>query len=132
MASCTRNILIACLLALPSAAHAQAGSSDSLIRRLTTLEHRVDSLQARIRALEGASVDPSTARLKPGAAKWRVRANWRALRQGMTMSEVRALLGEPDHVNAPAMIIWSWGTPPDDAGVFFSDNKLAGWSEPKW
>jgi hypothetical protein len=108
-------------------------SPDSLLHRLIVLELKAAALEHRIRSLEASTeAGPAPARLAPASAKWRVRANWRALRQGMTMTQVRALLGEPDRVNAPAMILWSWGQPPNDAGVYFVDEKLAGWSEPEW
>jgi hypothetical protein len=49
-----------------------------------------------------AGASPSPARRPPVAAstKWRDVQNWRQLRLGMTMDQVRALLGEPERVDA--------------------------------
>lgn len=54
-------------------------------------------------------------------------ANWRQLRTGMSMDEVRALLGEPEHVEGGTMTYWRW----TNAEVQFYRGKLDGWSEPK-
>jgi hypothetical protein len=45
----------------------------------------------------------------------------------MTMDEVRALLGEPERVDAGLVTYWRWA----DANVYFMRGKLEGWSEPE-
>ena len=64
--------------------------------------------------------------------KWKNRAQWRKLRIGMTMDQVRQILGEPPKVNVRSYsIIWYY---PSALGgnVDFntSTRKVDGWSEP--
>jgi hypothetical protein len=41
---------------------------------------------------------------------WRDVANWRQLKKGMKMDQVKDLLGEPDKVMASATLtLWYWG-----------------------
>ena len=65
------------------------------------------------------------------SAKWRDVQNWRRLRRGMTMDEVRALLGEPERVQALGGVIthWYWDSGADVS--FDASDKLESWSEPR-
>jgi hypothetical protein len=40
---------------------------------------------------------------------WRKRSNWRRLQEGMTMSEVRAILGQPTNVESTGFVYWVYG-----------------------
>ena len=53
-------------------------------------------------------------------------ANWRRLRRGMSMKEVRALLGVPERVAGGTLTTWSWL----GAYVTFSSEKRFSWNEP--
>jgi len=130
-----RAVLLATLVAasIPAVAEGQAPSSDSLIQRIALLERKAADLEQRVRELEVLlKAEPSQDRPAPVSASWRDSANWRRLRRGMKMDEVRALLGEPERVEALLnFTTWSWGQFPDDASLRFDNDKLAGWSEPR-
>jgi hypothetical protein len=120
----------ATFLCWPAAAIAQGTSVDSLARRVELLELTTSELAARVRQLEAlVGSEPSRDRALPAPAKWRDLQNWRRLRRGMKMDEVRALLGEPERVdNTGYFTTWRWQFP---ASVEFdSGGKLRGWSEP--
>jgi hypothetical protein len=129
-----RAALLAALVAAstPPVAEGQEPSSDSLPHRIALLERKADELEQRIRELEALiQAEPSRDRLAPVSAKWRDLANWRRLRRRMTMDQVRALLGEPERVDAILFrTSWTWGTPPE-ARLDFDEDRLAGWSEPR-
>jgi hypothetical protein len=116
---------------VPAVAAGQESSAESLLRRIDLLERRTADLEQRVRELEAViKLEPSRDQPVPGSANWRDLANWRRLRRGMTMDQVRALLGEPERVNASINTYWYWG-PPNYAEVYFDhQGKLAGWSEP--
>lgn len=54
-------------------------------------------------------------------------ANWRALRKGLTESEVKALLGEPLRVQGGGFTNWYWDR---SAKVIFFQDVVYGWDEP--
>ena len=126
-------ILRAALLAalafaiIPAVAVAQDTSTASLLRRIELLERANTDLERRVRELESIiKSGPSPSQPIPASTKWRDLANWRRLRLGMKMDEVRALLGEPEHVQAGFITYWYWA----NANVQFREGKLDGWSEP--
>jgi len=130
----TATLRIAFLAALaaafiPLVATGQDTSTASLLRRIELLESSNSDLERRVRELESL-IKSKSSKGRPIAtsARWQDLANWRQLRLGMTMDEVRELLGEPERVEGGAFTIWQYA----DANVTFSpDNKLLSWSEPK-
>jgi hypothetical protein len=130
MTAMLRAVLFAALTAssLPAVAAGQTTSSDSLLRRIDFLERRVADLERRVRELEAPiTVEPARDRRVSTSPNWRDLQNWRQLRRGMTMDQVRALLGEPERVDAGHVTFWRWA----DAEVYFTSDKLEGWSEPR-
>ena len=118
---------------IPAVAPAQGTSIDSLTRRIVLLEHRVADLEQRVGQLEALiKTEPSPSRSVAPSSNWRDLANWRQLRPGMKMNEVRALLGEPEKVDAnPVRTYWYWDYPIGPNAYFDSKSgKLDGWSEP--
>ena len=60
--------------------------------------------------------------------KWKNKANWRNLRNGMTMKEVRSLLGEPERVSQTSSFTWwHYGYGNVD---FNKHGFVQGWMEP--
>lgn len=116
-------LAFAVLAALPRAAVAQCTSTDSLQRRIDVLERRSVDLERRVVALEALARTPTTPPI-PTSPKLE---NWRKLQIGMSMDDVRALLGEPDRVDAGGITLWSWG----NADVEFMSGKVSGWHEPR-
>ena len=129
MTAILRAALLAALTAacVPAVAAGQQPSVDSLLRRIDSLERAHIKLDLRVRELEALiKSEPSQGRPTPASTRSQDLANWRRLRLGMKMDEVRALLGEPGRVFAGVVTYWRWG----GAYVYFDDGKLAGWSEP--
>jgi hypothetical protein len=115
-------------LSVPALAEAQASATDSLLARIDLLERRTSDLEQRVRELEALiRREPSRDRQAQEAPNWRDISNWRRLRQGMTPDQVRALLGEPERVDAGAITFWHW----NGASVHFMRGRVEGWSEPR-
>lgn len=130
MIAILRTALLAALAAasIPAVAAGQDTSTDSLLRRIELLERANTDLERRVRELESLiKSEPSKGRPVPASTRWRDLSNWRQLRHGMTMDEVRALLGEPERVEGGPLTYWRWA----DANVYFISDELSGWSEPK-
>ncbi len=128
-----RRAILFTTLAIASTSTAAVGQSpatDSLVRRVDSLEHRISALQLRVEALEALVLaKPSKSKPLPTSANSRDVANWRQLRRGMKMDEVRALLGDPAGVMA--FSTWtSWQYPNGASVEFDSDNEVKGWMEP--
>jgi hypothetical protein len=117
---------------LPAIAEGQNQPFDSLVQRVAFLELKTVELERRIHELEALiKTGPSQDSPTRAAGNWRELGNWRRLRRGMTTTQVRAIIGEPDKVEAgSSMTIWTWGKFPDYATVRFDDDKLDGWTEP--
>ena len=66
-------------------------------------------------------------------------ANWRRLSNGMSMEQVRNLLGEPTHVSSSfSSVAWVYGKFPHSGSVYFSKNDRGSndmavyiWCEPQ-
>jgi hypothetical protein len=100
-------------------------------QRLRSLEQKIDYLERRVRELE-KSRSPDVAERRTSAATGdpNQRANWRALKRGMTEQDVRKLLGEPPKIDSSiALIFWQW---PTGGIVHFEvdSRRVTGWSEP--
>jgi hypothetical protein len=129
MTAILRTALLAALAAasIPAVAAGQDTSTASLLRRIEILERANTDLEQRVRELEAViKSEPSQGRPIQASTRWRDLANWRRLRLGMKMDEVRALLGEPERVDAGPITYWRW----PDGHVHFMDGKVSGWSEP--
>jgi uncharacterized protein YceK len=60
---------------------------------------------------------------------WRQLVKWRSLKRGMTESDVRSILGEPQQVETFSSFS-SWAYPGGGKTVFDRDGRLDAWSEP--
>lgn len=129
MTAILRTALLAALAvaSIPAVAAGQDTSTDSLLHRIELLERANTDLERRVRELESLiKSEPSKGRPIPASTGWKDIANWRQLRPGMTMDEVRALLGEPERVEGGPWTYWYWAK----ANVYFIEGELKGWSEP--
>jgi hypothetical protein len=130
MTTILRATLLAALAAssIPAVATGQGTSTDSLLRRIEFLERRTADLEQRVGELEALiKTEPSRGRAVPASDKWQDLGNWRRLRTGMKPDEVRALLGEPDHVQGGETAIWYW----PGGMVAFMHDRVYSWSEPR-
>ena len=124
VAVCTAAIVVS----VPSIAHGQDKSTASLIQRVEQLERANAALEQRIHLLESVMQRDSASGRPLGLSnKWRETANWRGLRTGLSMADVRALLGEPERVDGGDITTWRWA----DGTATFVLNTLQSWSEPK-
>jgi len=136
MTGILRTVLLAALAAAskPVVAAGQDTSTARLIRRIEILERATADLDRRVGALEAVIKSaPSQGQSIPSSTKWQDLANWRRLREGMKMDEVRALLGEPDRVEGGPITFWYWvdANAHVYAKVDFESGKVMGWTEPR-
>jgi len=130
MTAILRTALLAALAvaSIPAVAAGQDTSTASLLRRIELLERANADLEQRVRDLEALiRREPSRDQQVAGSGDWRDISNWRRLRQGMKPDQVRALLGEPERVEAGGVTFWRWA----NSYVSFMDGKVYGWSEPR-
>ena len=83
-------------------------------------EKRLDDLEGRVKALETVSqlVEPAPST---------TRSAWRKVAKNMSPEQVRALIGEPDHIDNGLFETWYWKS---GGLVVFVDGGLHRWSEP--
>ena len=101
-------------------------------QRLSALEKEVQELKLRLSKLEPSNQVPADSKSTIATASgdgWKNQKNWRNLTAGMSPSEVRGLLGEPQQIRGGTMTIWIYQNNGD--GAFFRD-ALHAWREPKW
>ena len=105
-------------------------SVTSLAARVLSLENRVERLESDRggRSPNGTTTQPKAATEEP---KWKDVVMWRQLKNGHSMSAVRALLGDPGKVfqNGESLTTWYYGYP-GGGRVDFRDGYVNGWSEP--
>ncbi len=102
----------------------QSSEIKKLETRIVELEKRVAKLEALLETSSKSEINYSD--------KWKNKAQWRKLKIGVTMDQVRQLLGEPPKVNVRSFSI-TWYYPSASGGnVKFdtSTRKVDGWSEP--
>jgi len=105
----------------------------SLQKRVEVLERATAAAPARLAPLEAAPAPaPAPAPTNAGGGVAPTGKGWRALRKGMSMSDVRTVLGEPARVNAGFFTTWYYpGSGSRQATVAFdNDNLVSGWAEP--
>ncbi len=127
---------IVALVVAPTSATAQQTDVTALLARLEQLERTVRVLERRIAVLEAAAPAPPVGQAQPATdpGSWRELANWRQVQRGMTMDQVRVLLGEPDRVeSAGTFTSWYWGDFLEGGDVRFDadSRRVEGWSEPR-
>ena len=126
-------VAIVALVVAPTSATAQQTDVTALLARLEQLEQTVRVLEQRIAVLEAEAPAPPVGQAQPATSpgSWRELANWRQLELGMTMDQVRALLGEPDRVEGGGITWWYWGEFSEGGSVTFITRQVSGWSEPR-
>lgn len=120
-----KTLVIIGFLSLAVALDSTAQESD----RITQLEKEVQELKLRISKLESLVTNPSKSQeLIKSDEPWRAVANWRKLAVGMSASDVRALLGEPQRVDGGTFQAWSY----ENRGIVsFAEGKVHSWNEPR-
>ncbi|TSA27100.1 outer membrane protein assembly factor BamE [bacterium] len=108
--------------------------SNSLIAdqssEIEKLEARIAELEKRVAKLE-ALLDYSSNDEMNYSDKWKNIAQWRKLKIGMKMDQVRQILGEPTKVYVGYAIIWYYPSVLGGRVKFdTATRKVDGWSEP--
>lgn len=119
-----RSGSIGCML-LTFAAGCYASDAD----RISQLERDVLELKARLANLEtlpGKTINPPKS--VPAGKEWRILANWRALKRGMSYDEVRGVLSEPERISGGEITRWYY---PNQGFVVFYSDRLDSWGEPR-
>ena len=146
MYTCMRSVICVLLFCVGSfAVEAQSGRQGSIDlagelgrsnERIGALERRVEALEKLLSAGVPSNLQTSSAAPAPSVAKanaWQVTANWRMLKQGMTMEQVKSVLGDPHKVSGGYITEWQWS---DFSQVIrigyvrFRSGKVDSWDEP--
>lgn len=143
-----RSVCIVTLAAALVVPALQAGQendrTESLTRRVQLLDTMLASLQKRVEVLERAAAAPVLAPAPEAAAVTGGQAlasperpaptgkGWRALRKGMSMSDVQVVLGEPTRMAIGALTTWYYPSVSSrQATVAFDrDGLVSSWMEP--
>ena len=112
-------------LSLAVAFNANAHESD----RINQLEKEIQEIKFRLSKLESFPSNPSNAQ-EPATSGdgWKSVMNWRKLTQGMSTSDVRRILGEPDRIDGGTIAHWYYQ---NGGEVIFFDGKAHRWQEPR-
>lgn len=107
-------------------------NSQNLESRVSQLEKLTEKLDKRIQTLEKLIGSQKLEPIIFESGNWREISNWRQLKMGMTTSQVREILGEPEKIDAGGVLtFWYWDYPGGPSVQFYSDSgRLYGWSEP--
>ena len=96
--------------------------------RIKKLEQDIQELRARVSNLEankGNTINNASSNISTGGRQ--SIANWRKLESGMSPTQVRYLLGEPQRIDGGELAFWHY----QNGGlVRFMRGKLHGWVEP--
>ena len=102
-----------------------------LENRNAKLEKRVIELEKRVTKLE-ALLKTSTKEDIKYSEKWKNRSLWRQLRIGMSMNQVKSLLGEPRKIDGgSSFTYWYYSKVSWHSRVIFYDGRVDRWTEPE-
>ncbi len=98
--------------------------------RLSSLEKEIQEIKVRLSKLEpSAQVSAESKSTAISVEGWKFQKSWRTLSTGMSPSEVRSLLGEPQQIRGGNAAFWTY---PNKGEVTFLGDSLYQWREPKW
>jgi hypothetical protein len=125
------------LLGVPLTAGAQARAATTptvaiLARRIAELEALTIQLAARLEALEAERLSAAAraSAIAEATTPAQELAPWRRLKKGMTMADVRAILGEPIRVASGFTTYWHYSRDVDPFVMFSDKDRVEGWREP--
>lgn len=120
-----RTIAIIGFLSLCIVFNSYAHDSD----RIEQLEMEIQELNLRISNVESLLNTPSKAQEVVNSTEgWKFIVNWRKLTRDMDNSDVRKILGEPEHLDGGDIETWYY---PNNGFVRFIDGNLNRWVEPR-
>lgn len=98
--------------------------------RLSSLEKEIQELKVRLSKLEpSAQVSVESKSTVISVEGWKIQKSWRTLSTGMSPSQVRSLLGEPQQIRGGNTAFWTY---PNRGEVTFLGDSLYQWREPNW
>lgn len=119
-------IAIAFVTAIASISAQTPPNNPELLRRVDVLDAMLASLQKRVDSLErqlGARSSVPTPGATPAG-----REVWRRLSKGMSMLDVRSILGEPRRVDGGYRTYWRYEG--QSQVTFDNTDRVSGWTEP--
>jgi hypothetical protein len=138
LAARTRNlfpamIVIAALSAMPIAVSQETPLP--LERRVNDLEQLVQQLLNRLAQLEARlGTEPTKPQRGTAGDTSQHLMSWRKLKKGMSMDQVRAVLGEPSKVDGGSpLTFWYWKNTDGQTGSvsFTEKDQVFSWREPE-
>jgi len=108
----------------------QSNQSSNLEQRVATLERKVAALETKVSTPTTSGATTQRPAATSGEVElWKDKSNWRKLERGMTMDQVRRLLGEPRTVDVNGISkYWRYSTS-FSPHVHYINNRLDGWDE---
>lgn len=125
----------------------EVNTKAEIVRKVTgdaELEKRYGLIQTETakekKVAKEPTIDPELNREKVGEIKKEIsaeRLRWRQLQKGLTDSQVRSILGEPERINAPFTwsVVWTYpkgGIVEFDTGFSHDIPRVVKWTEPYW
>ena len=103
---------------------AQETSVEQLEKRITELEKKVTMLEQKLANTQQT--------VMPNAKQVSEKSVWRTLKRGMTESEVRSILGEPEKIRVSGIFtFWSYSKQDSHSKITFINDRLDSWEEPE-
>jgi hypothetical protein len=123
---------------LPITTYAETQNENlTLLKRIDRLEKVVAELQKKVADLQNTKQSEQAANHNVQKQElWRIKENWRKLRIGLSMDEVRLLLGEPVKVNSISIgVFWYYAycassCSSSDSHIYFRRNLPFGNADP--
>jgi uncharacterized coiled-coil protein SlyX len=128
----TISILTVFTLFFSHSSFTQNPTTNDLEKRISSIEKRITILENQLSELR-SELAKLKSQLKEQPSKTTTeKQNWRRLKLGMSMSEVKSLLGELDNVSGGPLTTWEYKGPGLSRGfvIFDSNGKLLQWREP--
>jgi hypothetical protein len=102
------------------------------VERIKKLEQDIQELRTRLNNLEVNKAGSGNAQ-KPikSSDGWQSLANWRQLQTGMSPSQIREILGEPQRINGGDVATWTYLDNKRMGWVMFVGMRLHSWDEPR-
>jgi restriction endonuclease S subunit len=110
---------------LPKPITAQDDEILKLRQKISELENRIKDLESLLMIYK----EPEETRSETGQG-WQNKKNWRSLKTGMTVEEVRALLGEPIKTIDGVRTLWYYPNIFRGYVSFDEKGRLTVWNEP--
>ena len=126
--------LAAILILMPVASFASNEPDRALAEKVARLEARIKVLEARVTALEMEIATLSKQLHASPARTENAKGAWSMLQEGMTKTDVRRILGEPDDIPPNSYLeIWDYSkTYGGSCSVTFDENgEVESWNAPR-